>query len=96
MNRKLVGSTSIALALAAMAGAANAQTSAPAAAPEHTLTANVGIFSQYIFRGISQTAGKPALQGGFDYAHASRTTLVPTAPAASGRRSSNCMQPHDM
>ena len=39
--------------------------------PEHTLTANVGIFSEYIFRGISQTAGKPALQGGFDYAHSS-------------------------
>ncbi len=54
MNRNLIGSTSLALALAATAGAANAQ--APAAAPEHTLTANVGIFSQYIFRGISQTA----------------------------------------
>jgi uncharacterized protein (TIGR02001 family) len=44
---------------------------APEPAPEHTLTANVGLFSQYIFRGISQTAGKPAVQGGFDYAHAS-------------------------
>ncbi len=47
-----------------------AQTAAPAT-PENTLTANVGIFSQYLFRGISQTAGKPAVQGGFDYAHAS-------------------------
>jgi uncharacterized protein (TIGR02001 family) len=44
---------------------------APAATPEHTLTANVGLFSEYIFRGIAQTAGKPAVQGGFDYAHAS-------------------------
>jgi uncharacterized protein (TIGR02001 family) len=44
---------------------------APAAAPEHTVTANVGLFSEYIFRGISQTAGKPAVQGGFDYAHSS-------------------------
>jgi uncharacterized protein (TIGR02001 family) len=35
------------------------------------MTANVGLFSQYIFRGISQTAGKPAVQGGFDYAHSS-------------------------
>lgn len=43
----------------------------PAPTPEHTLTANVGVFSEYIFRGISQTAGKPALQGGFDYAHSS-------------------------
>ncbi len=56
------------------ASVAHAQTAAPAAAPatpEHTLTANAGIFSEYIFRGISQTAGKPALQGGFDYAHSS-------------------------
>ncbi len=37
----------------------------------HTLTGNVGIYSQYIFRGLTQTAEKPALQGGFDYAHAS-------------------------
>ena len=53
-------------------------TSAPALAqaptpptPEHTLTANIGLFSEYIFRGISQTGGKPAVQGGFDYSHAS-------------------------
>jgi uncharacterized protein (TIGR02001 family) len=63
-------------ALSLAAGAALAQTPAapaPAAAPapEHTLTANVGLFSEYIFRGIAQTGGKPAVQGGFDYAHAS-------------------------
>lgn len=34
-------------------------------------TGNVGFFSQYIFRGMSQTAGKPALQGGLDYGHSS-------------------------
>lgn len=45
--------------------------SSPAPPPEHTFTANVGVFSEYIFRGIAQTAGKPALQGGFDYTHAS-------------------------
>jgi uncharacterized protein (TIGR02001 family) len=44
---------------------------APAPAPDNTLTANIGLFSQYGFRGISQTAGKPAVQGGFDYAHSS-------------------------
>lgn len=45
---------------------------APAApTPEHSLTGNVGLFSQYIYRGITQTNEKPALQGGFDYAHAS-------------------------
>src|SRR5687768_146111 len=39
--------------------------------PEHTLTGNVGIYSQYIFRGLTQTDREPALQGGFDYAHRS-------------------------
>jgi uncharacterized protein (TIGR02001 family) len=38
---------------------------------DHTFTGNVGIFSNYIFRGVSQTSEKPAVQGGFDYAHAS-------------------------
>ena len=40
-------------------------------ASAHTVTSNVGLFSDYIFRGISQTGQKPALQGGFDYAHSS-------------------------
>lgn len=44
---------------------------ATAADAEHTLTGNVGIFSQYIFRGLAQTDGDPALQGGFDYGHSS-------------------------
>jgi uncharacterized protein (TIGR02001 family) len=51
-----------------------AQTPPPAApppAPDYTLTANAGLFTEYIFRGISQTAGKPAVQGGFDWAHSS-------------------------
>lgn len=37
----------------------------------HTLTGNVGLYSQYIFRGLTQTDCDPALQGGFDYSHAS-------------------------
>ena len=48
----------------------------PAAAPappppDNTVTANVGLFSNYIFRGISQTGGQPAVQGGFDWSHSS-------------------------
>jgi uncharacterized protein (TIGR02001 family) len=39
--------------------------------PEHTLAGNLGFFSQYIFRGLTQTNKEPALQGGFDYAHSS-------------------------
>jgi uncharacterized protein (TIGR02001 family) len=37
------------------------------AAPSYTFTANVGIFSDYIFRGLTQTNSNPAVQGGFDY-----------------------------
>ena len=44
---------------------------APAPTPEHTLTGNVGIYSQYIFRGLTQTNKDPALQGGLDYSHSS-------------------------
>ena len=39
--------------------------------PEHQLTGNFGLFSEYIFRGLTQTDGDPAVQGGFDYAHSS-------------------------
>lgn len=45
---------------------------APApAAPPYTFTANVGLYSQYIFRGLTQTNGDPAVQGGFDFTHSS-------------------------
>lgn len=46
---------------------------APAAAPAspNTFTYNVGLYSQYIFRGLTQTNRKPALQGGVDYSHSS-------------------------
>ncbi|MFO0146608.1 MAG: TorF family putative porin [Betaproteobacteria bacterium] len=39
--------------------------------PEYTLTANVTLASEYLYRGIAQTAGRPAIQGGFDFAHKS-------------------------
>lgn len=37
----------------------------------HTFTSNVSFVSDYRFRGISQTMRRPAIQGGFDYAHVS-------------------------
>ncbi len=42
-----------------------------APASPHTFTGNVGLVSNYVFRGITQSAAKPAIQGGFDYAHSS-------------------------
>lgn len=63
--------TTLALAISALAGGAMAQ-SAPAPAPEKSpITANVTVVNDYRFRGISQTNFKPAIQGGFDYAHES-------------------------
>jgi uncharacterized protein (TIGR02001 family) len=56
-----------AMAAAWGSGVAHAQTTP--AAPPHAVTGNVGLFSQYIFRGLTQTNKEPALQGGLDYAH---------------------------
>jgi len=46
---------------------------ATAAAPVSAFTssANIGLYSQYVFRGLTQTNDKPALQGGFDVSHES-------------------------
>ena len=65
--------TVLALGIAASAlvpSVALAQAAAAPASP-HTLTGNAGLFSSYRFRGIDQTFGEPALQGGVDYSHAS-------------------------
>jgi uncharacterized protein (TIGR02001 family) len=47
--------------------------SVPAIAADspHSVSANVSLYSDYVFRGISQTAGQTAIQGGLDYAHSS-------------------------
>jgi len=42
-----------------------------APAPDLTVAYNVGLYSQYIFRGMTQTNRKPALQGGVDLTHSS-------------------------
>lgn len=61
----------IALALVGAFAAPAFAEEAAAPASEHTITGNLGLFSSYRFRGIDQTFGKPALQGGFDYSHSS-------------------------
>src|SRR5688572_15154001 len=55
---------------AVVLGLASAVQAEDAASP-HSVTGNVGFFSQYVFRGLAQTNERPALQGGFDYAHSS-------------------------
>jgi len=66
--------TLLAVTLAALtSGAATTAMAADPKAPEpdYTISGNFGLFSDYRFRGISQTDLKPAVQGGFDFAHRS-------------------------
>jgi uncharacterized protein (TIGR02001 family) len=65
--------SAIALAAAATltSGTVLAQAAAPADKPDFVLTGNFGITSDYRFRGLQQTDGDPAFQGGFDLAHSS-------------------------
>lgn len=65
MTRKLP----IALAIA-LAGGLTGPHSASGLSAEN-FNAQVAITSDYVFRGISQTRGDPAVQGGFDFRHAS-------------------------
>jgi uncharacterized protein (TIGR02001 family) len=62
-----------AAAVAMLAGLSTAAFAAdePAAAEVSPITANVTVASNYIYRGITQSNNKPAIQGGFDYAHES-------------------------
>jgi uncharacterized protein (TIGR02001 family) len=60
-----------AFASSAFAQAATDQPAPATEQPEHSFTGNVAVVTDYRFRGISQTYGKPAIQGGFDYAHKS-------------------------
>jgi uncharacterized protein (TIGR02001 family) len=77
------------------AQSAPAPAPAPAATPTHSFTYNVGLVTDYRYRGISQSGLNPALQGGVDYSHASGaylglwattiTWITDAAPANKGR-----------
>lgn len=57
--------------LACSALCLGAQTPVEAPKSAWTLTGNAGLFSDYRFRGFTQTGYKPSWQGGFDVAHTS-------------------------
>lgn len=73
--------SSLALAALLAVGAAQAQQAQqgqtaqtpapPAAEPTSPFSFNVGVVSDYRFRGMSQSQKRPALQGGIDFAHSS-------------------------
>ena len=67
----VIGLPGVVFAQAAPADAKSADAKPAEPKPPYTLTGNFGFFSQYIFRGLSQTDAKPAAQGGFDWAHES-------------------------
>jgi uncharacterized protein (TIGR02001 family) len=67
--RKTILAAAVSAAVA-LPGLVHAQAAAAPQSP-HTLTGNMAIVSDYRFRGISQTFGQPAIQGGIDYSHSS-------------------------
>ena len=69
--RKTIVAASLASVALALPSLAFAQAAAPAPPPDYTFTGNAGLFSSYRFRGIDQTFGKPAIQGGMDFSHVS-------------------------
>lgn len=61
-----------------LAASARAQDTPP-------VTGNVAVVSDYLFRGLTQTWGHPAIQGGADYAHASGFAAGTWASSVSDR-----------
>lgn len=75
--------------------------SGAAFAEDSPFSANVSIVSDYAYRGISQTDQRPALQGGFDYAHdsgfyvgvwGSNVSWLSDAEKGTGVNSSNSLE----
>ena len=72
------------------ANQATAQPAAPATpASDFTITGNAGVWSQYRFRGISQSDNKPVVQGTFTVAHASGFYISAWGSSASANNAVN-------
>lgn len=71
-QKKAISAVAVGLLTGLACASAFAEDAPAADAPEASpITANVTVTNNYIYRGISQTNSKPAIQGGFDYAHES-------------------------
>ncbi len=92
MKRNLLNT--LILAALALPGVAMAADAAPT--PEYTVTSNVGYTSDYVFNGISQNFRTPALQGGFDYVHASGLYLGVWSSNISGNQYTNASMETDV
>ena len=87
LNQKLtVAALFAATALPGFALAEDAPKPPEPPKPPYSLSANVFLVSDYYFRGITQTWGKPAIQGGFDFVHDSGIYLGTWASNVSGNQ----------
>jgi len=66
MTTKLSAAVALTLAIGVLTAPA---VQAQASAPDHVVSFNAALATDYRYRGLSQTRLKPALQGGADYAH---------------------------
>jgi uncharacterized protein (TIGR02001 family) len=76
--------TLLAIALASSLTSFGAVAADKAPEPDFSISGNFGLFSDYRFRGMSQTDTAPALQGGFDMAHKSGVYLGTWSSNVSG------------
>ena len=74
-------------AMAATPAFADDAPAAPAATPEFTITGSAGVWSQYRFRGISQSDNKPVFQGSLTLTHKSGFYLSTWGSSASAGNS---------
>jgi uncharacterized protein (TIGR02001 family) len=74
LRKKAISVAAVALLTSlasASAFAADTPTNPEDTSASSPIAANVTVVNNYMYRGISQSNGKPAIQGGFDYAHES-------------------------
>ncbi|MEA5097378.1 MAG: TorF family putative porin [Burkholderiaceae bacterium] len=68
--KKLILATAVTAALSSSIACAQTAPAAPEAKkPDNEVSFNLGVASEYRYRGISQSRMDPALQGGVDYTH---------------------------
>lgn len=69
MLKNLVAGTALSIALFASGAMAASHEEEDGFDLPGEFSANVGLFTDYRFRGITQTDNEPAIQGGFDWSH---------------------------
>ena len=71
MNKKLIKAAVIGALFSVTPITVSAEEASSSMLDEFSFSANVGLYTDYIFRGYTQTGNEPAIQGGFDVEHSS-------------------------